>query len=248
MSQLVPVQCNSCLKNFCLKHRFGTDHNCQGHPNKWVLTTQHGLEVDNAILRQPHCVSFDSSVGRAVDCRGDMAIHRSLVRIRLEGLFFFKFWLLFFFQISYRLGGARRNLPSTSRGAQSTSPRQPQANRKPQSTTLTQIGADLNRWILLQCRRGQFSGSTHHNSCIVKRETNLSWLWAGCTLGGGGGGVCTTVFDDKLLLSRERQQRQQQRQLQQYHQQPLHPTGITHASMVSTNSWSATTWIHTPRL
>ena len=32
--------------------------------------------------------SFDSSVGRAVDCSGKV-IHRSLVRIRLEGLNFF---------------------------------------------------------------------------------------------------------------------------------------------------------------
>ena len=31
--------------------------------------------------------SFDSSVGRAVDCSG-VDIHRSLVRIRLEGFFF----------------------------------------------------------------------------------------------------------------------------------------------------------------
>ena len=34
------------------------------------------------------CGSFDSSVGRAVDCRGVIVIHRSLVRIRLEGLIF----------------------------------------------------------------------------------------------------------------------------------------------------------------
>ena len=36
--------------------------------------------------------SFDSSVGRAVDCRGVKIytdIHRSLVRIRLEGLYVF---------------------------------------------------------------------------------------------------------------------------------------------------------------
>ena len=31
--------------------------------------------------------SFDSSVGRAVDCSG-VGIHRSLVRIRLEGFLF----------------------------------------------------------------------------------------------------------------------------------------------------------------
>ncbi len=38
--------------------------------------------------------SFDSSVGRAVDCRGNtclMDINMSLVRIRLEGFFFFFF-------------------------------------------------------------------------------------------------------------------------------------------------------------
>ena len=35
--------------------------------------------------------SFDSSVGRAVDCSGKV-IHRSLVRIRLEGLNFFFFF------------------------------------------------------------------------------------------------------------------------------------------------------------
>ena len=38
-------------------------------------------------------VATDSSDGRAVDCRG-VDIHRSLVRIRLGGLFFFFFLLL----------------------------------------------------------------------------------------------------------------------------------------------------------
>jgi hypothetical protein len=35
-------------------------------------------------------ITFDSSVGRAVDCRGikNVDIHRSLVQIRLEGLLF----------------------------------------------------------------------------------------------------------------------------------------------------------------
>ena len=33
--------------------------------------------------------SFDSSVGRAEDCSGQKVILRSLVRIRLEGIFFF---------------------------------------------------------------------------------------------------------------------------------------------------------------
>ena len=38
----------------------------------------------------PHFrVSFDSSVGRAEDCSGQSVILRSLVRIRLEGNFFF---------------------------------------------------------------------------------------------------------------------------------------------------------------
>ncbi len=42
--------------------------------------------------------AFDSSVGRAVDCRWlDAVIHRSLVQIRLEGLFFFIY--LFFFTL-----------------------------------------------------------------------------------------------------------------------------------------------------
>ena len=35
-------------------------------------------------------ISFDSSVGRAVDCSSTMSdIHRSLVQIRLEGIFVF---------------------------------------------------------------------------------------------------------------------------------------------------------------
>ena len=38
-------------------------------------------------MNQP-CASFDSSVGRAVDCSGEV-IHRSLVQIRLEGVPFF---------------------------------------------------------------------------------------------------------------------------------------------------------------
>ena len=33
--QLVPVTCSTCRKNFCFKHRFETDHNCQGHPNRY---------------------------------------------------------------------------------------------------------------------------------------------------------------------------------------------------------------------
>ena len=32
--QLVPVTCTTCRKNFCLKHRFETDHDCQGHPHR----------------------------------------------------------------------------------------------------------------------------------------------------------------------------------------------------------------------
>ena len=41
--------------------------------------------------------SFDSSVGRAEDCSGQYVILRSLVRIRLEGDFFFFFPMIFFF-------------------------------------------------------------------------------------------------------------------------------------------------------
>lgn len=32
--ELVPVTCSICQKNFCLKHRFETSHNCTGHPNR----------------------------------------------------------------------------------------------------------------------------------------------------------------------------------------------------------------------
>lgn len=28
--ELIPVQCDKCLKNFCLRHRFEDDHNCSG--------------------------------------------------------------------------------------------------------------------------------------------------------------------------------------------------------------------------
>ena len=35
--QLVPVTCSTCRKNFCLKHRFETDHDCQGPPNRLDL-------------------------------------------------------------------------------------------------------------------------------------------------------------------------------------------------------------------
>ena len=34
------------------------------------------------------CIAFDSSVGRAEDCSGPFAILRSLVQIRLEGVFY----------------------------------------------------------------------------------------------------------------------------------------------------------------
>ena len=47
-------------------------------------------------FHQPFCVSFDSSVGRAEDCSGQNVILRSLVRIRLEGVFFFFQWFFFF--------------------------------------------------------------------------------------------------------------------------------------------------------
>jgi len=33
----VAVTCNTCRKNFCLKHRFETDHECQGPPNRLGL-------------------------------------------------------------------------------------------------------------------------------------------------------------------------------------------------------------------
>ena len=47
------------------------------------------------IIGTRYCTSFDSSVGRAVDCSGNV-IHRSLVRIRLEGLsVFFSLFFLF---------------------------------------------------------------------------------------------------------------------------------------------------------
>ena len=39
--------------------------------------------------------SFDSSVGRAEDCSDQNVILRSLVRIRLEGDFFFFQWFFF---------------------------------------------------------------------------------------------------------------------------------------------------------
>ncbi len=32
--QLVRVTCSTCHKNYCLKHRFETDHTCEGHPNR----------------------------------------------------------------------------------------------------------------------------------------------------------------------------------------------------------------------
>ena len=44
----------------------------------------------NALSCTEH--AFDSSVGRAVDCRGKPVIHRSPVRFRVEGLFFCPPW------------------------------------------------------------------------------------------------------------------------------------------------------------
>ena len=52
-----------------------------------MLAVQIGCHQMNDLFRVM-CDSFDSSVGRAVDCRGAMVIHRSLVQIRLEGLIF----------------------------------------------------------------------------------------------------------------------------------------------------------------
>jgi predicted nucleic acid binding AN1-type Zn finger protein len=40
--ELVPVKCTTCQKNFCLKHRFETDHNCQGHPRRLGGKSQAG--------------------------------------------------------------------------------------------------------------------------------------------------------------------------------------------------------------
>ena len=51
-----------------------------------------GLLVKPISNKSIPCGSFDSSVGRAEDCRVKVAILRSLVRIRLEGkLSFFLF-------------------------------------------------------------------------------------------------------------------------------------------------------------
>jgi hypothetical protein len=53
-----------------------------------VLTTYNILNCMRTRLRLLH--TFDSSVGRAVDCSWSRAdIHRSLVQIRLEGTFIF---------------------------------------------------------------------------------------------------------------------------------------------------------------
>ena len=58
------------------------------------------IVIDLIVLGRPYQPSFDSSVGRAVDCSGEV-IHRSLVQIRLEGSFFFFFLCLFFFFLQY---------------------------------------------------------------------------------------------------------------------------------------------------
>ena len=41
-----------------------------------------------SVNKQLVCIAFDSSVGRAEDCSGPFAILRSLVRIRLEGVYY----------------------------------------------------------------------------------------------------------------------------------------------------------------
>lgn len=46
--QLVAVTCNTCRKNFCLKHRFETDHECQGPPNRLGLL--YALHVRSSLL------------------------------------------------------------------------------------------------------------------------------------------------------------------------------------------------------
>ena len=49
----------------------------------------HSLSYFGSVHKCPH-PSFDSSVGRAVDCSCNASeIHRSLVQIRLEGIFAF---------------------------------------------------------------------------------------------------------------------------------------------------------------
>ena len=40
------------------------------------------------VVQHTTYLTFDSSVGRAVDCSRTLDIHRSLVRLRLEGLFY----------------------------------------------------------------------------------------------------------------------------------------------------------------
>ena len=48
-------------------------------------------EIMSSLLNTLFCMrSFDSSVGRAEDCRSIVDILRSLVRIRLEGIFYFR--------------------------------------------------------------------------------------------------------------------------------------------------------------
>ena len=64
--------------------------NEQGLADRQVAIPSQLIRAISAFCNTDTCHTFDSSVGRAVDCSCTLSeIHRSLVQIRLEGVFVF---------------------------------------------------------------------------------------------------------------------------------------------------------------
>lgn len=43
--KVIPLTCERCRKNFCLRHRHEMDHNCQGFENTGRGVTSQGLVI-----------------------------------------------------------------------------------------------------------------------------------------------------------------------------------------------------------
>ncbi|XP_066137736.1 AN1-type zinc finger protein 2A-like [Euwallacea fornicatus] len=58
--EVIPVICNECTLNFCLKHRHTTDHECQGRgvKRRWIFEAQRNVDQQN--------ISEDEALARAL--------------------------------------------------------------------------------------------------------------------------------------------------------------------------------------
>lgn len=86
IKEVIPVICNECSLNFCLKHRHVADHNCEGRGAKrrWIFeaqqsisqTVQGSLSEDEALARALALSMQDS--GKKTQEELDLALARQL--------------------------------------------------------------------------------------------------------------------------------------------------------------------------